>query len=329
MPKAVSHTELSPRGAYPEVTSLVQLRYIARQLHMFRPRLARSDQAGGLLTRYRGRGMNFEEVRHYHPGDDVRSIDWRVTARTGETHTKLYQEERERPVVILVDLRSPMFFGSRRAFKSVVASGIAAALGWAGLHHSDRIGAMIFTDDAIDTVRPRRSHHAVLAMIHAMVELAGELDSPVPANGSQPMKLLLEEARRISRPGTALFLVSDCHDLDESCAQPLYLLTRHADLQVLRIADPLELSLPAQSLTISDGRQRTFLGAGNRPLREFFAERHAQARADVEQLCRRHRLPLLDFDTASPLVPTLLDYFGNRQRDNSRLSAPAARELAP
>ena len=314
MTQVLSHAELSPRGAYPEVAPLVQLRYIARQLQLFKPRLARSDQAGNLLTRYRGRGMNFEEVRDYQAGDDVRSIDWRVTARTGTTHTKLYQEERERPVVILLDLRSPMFFGSRLAFKSVAACGIAAALGWAGLQHSDRIGALLFSDDDIETVRPRRSHHSVLSMIHGMVARAGALESPVASNGSQPLQVLLEEARRIARPGSALFLISDCHDLDERCAQPLYLLNRHADLQVLRIGDPLEQQLPDQSLTISDGHQRTFLNAGNRPLREYFAETQAEARSAVAQLCRRHRLPLLDFDNTQPVVPALLSYYGARQQ---------------
>ncbi|WP_323844050.1 DUF58 domain-containing protein [Microbulbifer magnicolonia] len=318
MLKALNHTELELRGAYPEVEPLVRLRYIARQLQLFKPRLARSDQAGGLLTRYRGRGMNFEEVRDYQAGDDVRTIDWRVTARTGTTHTKLYQEERERPVVVLLDLRSPMFFGSHLAFKSVAASGIAAALGWAGLQHSDRIGALLFGDRDIDTVRPRRSHHAVLSMIHGMVARAGELQSPIAEPGSQSLKTLLEEARRIARPGSALFLISDCHDLDESCAQPLYLLTRHADLQVIRITDPLERQLPAQSLTISDGRQRTFLNAGSRPLREYFADKQAQARADVEQLCRKHRLPLLDFDNTQPLVPALLSFYSARQPANGR-----------
>ncbi|SDZ78928.1 DUF58 domain-containing protein [Microbulbifer marinus] len=314
MPQAAPHSELVLRGAYPKVGPLVQMRYIARQLQLFKPRLARSDQAGNLLTRYRGRGMNFEEVRDYQAGDDVRTIDWRVTARTGSTHTKLYQEERERPVVILLDLRSPMFFGSHLAFKSVAASGIAAALGWAGLQHSDRIGALLFADREIDTVRPRRSHHAVLAMIHGMVARAGELHSPIAEQDCQPLKQLLEEARRIARPGSALFLISDCHDLDESCSQPLYLLSRHADLQVIRITDPLERQLPAHSLTISDGRQRTFLNAGSRPLREHFAEKQAQARADVEQLCRKHRLPLLDFDNTQPLVPSLLSYYGSRQQ---------------
>ena len=314
MTQLLSHAELSPRGAYPEVAPLVRLRYISRQLQLFKPRLARSDQAGNLLTRYRGRGMNFEEVRDYQAGDDVRSIDWRVTARTGTTHTKLYQEERERPVVILLDLRSPMFFGSHLAFKSVAACGIAAALGWAGLQHSDRIGALLFSDNDIETVRPRRSHHSVLSMIHGMVARAGALESPIASNGSQSLQLLLEEARRIARPGSAMFLISDCHDLNDNCAQPLYLLNRHADLQVLRVSDPLEQQLPELSLTISDGRQRTFLNAGNRPLREHFAETQAEARAAVAQLCRRHRLPLLDFDNTQPVVPTLLSYYGARQQ---------------
>ena len=325
MAEVSNQRELDLRGAYPTVEPLVQLRYVARQMQLFRPRLVKSDQAGSLLTRYRGRGMNFEEVRDYQPGDDVRSIDWRVTARTGTTHTKLYQEERERPVVILLDLRSPMFFGSQRAFKSVTACGIAAALGWAGLQHSDRIGALLFSDHDLETVRPRRSHHSVLAMIHGMVALAETLDNPVPMEGSQPLKQLLDEARRVARPGSALFLISDCHDLDEDCAQPLALLTRHADLQVLRVSDPLEQHLPEQALTISDGRQRTFLNASNRALRTQFAELQTEARAEAERLCRRHRIPLMDFDNTQPLVPALLSVYGGRQngsrQQNHRPSA--------
>ncbi|GAA5523466.1 hypothetical protein Maes01_00011 [Microbulbifer aestuariivivens] len=313
MAEVNKQAELDLRGAYPSVEPLVRLRYAARQMQLFRPRQVKSDQAGSLLTRYRGRGMNFEEVRDYQPGDDVRSIDWRVTARTGSTHTKLYQEERERPVVILLDLRAPMFFGSQRAFKSVAACGIAAALGWAGLQHSDRIGALLFSDHELETVRPRRSHHSVLAMIHGMVALAETLDSPIASAAGQPLKLLLEEARRVTRPGSALFLISDCHDLDEDCAQPLALLTRHADLQVLRVTDPLEQQLPEQSLTISDGRQRTFLNAGSRVLRREFAELQSEARAEVAQICRRHRIPLIDFDNTQPLVPALLAVYGGRQ----------------
>lgn len=324
MQQTLNDTDFNLHGAYPQIEPLLRLRAVARQLKLFKPHLAKSDQSGNLLTRYRGRGMNFAEVRHYQAGDDVRSIDWRVTARTGKTHTKLFQEERERPVMILLDLRSPMFFGSHRAFKSVTASGIAATLAWAGLQHSDRIGALLFADNEIETVRPRRSHHSVLAMIHGIVARAGTLASPTNGNGKQSLPLLLEEARRICRPGSALFLVSDCHDLNHSCEQPLYLLRRHADIQVLRISDPMELNLPRESVTISDGRARTFLGAANRSLRDNFAKHQAEVRAQTEQLCRKHRLPLLDFDNTQPLVPALLRYYSQRpqsQRPQARTEA--------
>ncbi|WP_288129628.1 DUF58 domain-containing protein [Microbulbifer sp.] len=324
----INHDELNLRGAYPEVAPLVRLRHIARQLQLFQPKASKADQAGQMLTRYRGRGMNFEEVRNYQPGDDVRSIDWRVTARTGKTHTKLFQEERERPVVILLDLRSPMFFGSQNAFKSVAASAIASALAWSGLHHGDRIGALLFSDQSVETVRPRRSHHAVLASIHGMVAAAGALNSPVSASGYQPIKILLEEARRIARPGSALFLVSDCHDLDASSEQALYLLTRHADLQVLRITDPLERALPDQPLTVSDGRQRTFLGFGraNRGVRDNFALQQQQVRAQTEQLCRKLRLPLIDFDNTQPVVPALLSIYGGRPQTAPSMSKTSGSE---
>ncbi|AQQ67523.1 hypothetical protein Mag101_07630 [Microbulbifer agarilyticus] len=313
MVESLNHRELELSGAYPEVAPLIRLRHIARQLRLFKPRVNRSDQSGNLLTRYRGRGMNFEEVRYYQPGDDVRSIDWRVTARTGKTHTKLFQEERERPVVILLDLRSPMFFGSQNAFKSVAACSIASALCWAGLQHGDRIGALIFSDQGVNTVRPRRSHHAVLAAIHGMVDSATSLDSPIAADGSQPLSALLEEARRVARPGSAVFLISDCHDLDASCEQSLYLLTRHADLQILRVSDPLEQQLPDQAVTISDGRQRTFLGKGKQALKQQFARHQHQIRENAAQLCRRLHLPLLDFDNTQPVVPKLLSTYGDRQ----------------
>ena len=115
-----------PQGAYCQLENLLGSRFIAGDLKLGKLRPARSLLAGSERTRYRGRGMDFEEVRLYQPGDDIRSIDWRVTARTQVPHTKLYREERERPIFVLVDQRSPMFFGSKRCFKSVLAAYLAA-----------------------------------------------------------------------------------------------------------------------------------------------------------------------------------------------------------
>merc|ERR1711916_149956 len=126
--------------------------------------------------------MEFEEVRVYQPGDDIRTIDWRVTARTQVAHTKLFQEEREKPVLLVVDQRSNMFFGSQRCFKSVYAAHIAATLGWAAIYQNDRVGALVFGDDQQRDVRPKRSKHAQLSFLQQLVEFNHKLISPVPKN---------------------------------------------------------------------------------------------------------------------------------------------------
>ena len=116
------------RGAYLELNELIALRFPAKQLKLGRKKRALSNLAGPNKTNFRGRGIDFEEVRRYQPGDDIRTIDWRVTARTGSAHTKLFREERERPVLVVVDQRSSMFFGSSHCFKSVLAGQLAACL---------------------------------------------------------------------------------------------------------------------------------------------------------------------------------------------------------
>ncbi|GMG88314.1 DUF58 domain-containing protein [Biformimicrobium ophioploci] len=305
---------LDQSGPYPSSDTLVRLRSVGRDLQLFAPRTpSTSEQAGNLRTRYKGRGMDFAEVRGYQAGDDVRTIDWRVTAKTGETHTKLYTEERERPVLLLVDLRSPMFFGSKRAFKSVTACHVAASLAWAGLQHGDRVGALVFGDHGLETVRPKRSHHAVLALINEMVRVAGALDSPVAAADAPRLSTLLEEARRIARPGSAIMLASDCHDLDEDCEHPLYLLQRHADVQILRILDPLDRALPRDSITLSDGNKRCFADKHDTQLRNAFENSQLAVRQTTDRLCRQFGLPLIDIDNTQPVVQQLRQVYRAKQ----------------
>ena len=124
---------LNPAGAYSDLAQLLRLRFAAQDLKLFAKRPVRSLLTGGERTRFRGRGIDFEEVRLYQPGDDIRTIDWRVTARTQVPHTKIFREERERPVFMVADQRATMFFGSQRCFKSVLCAHICALLGWAAL----------------------------------------------------------------------------------------------------------------------------------------------------------------------------------------------------
>src|SRR5690606_14119579 len=162
--------------AVPSISQLVELRFQARHLRFF-PKRQATSAGSGYRSRYRSRGMDFEEVRPYQPGDDIRTIDWRVTARTTQPHTKVFREERERPLLIALDLRNSMFFGSRR-LKSMVACEVAATLAWAGLAANDRVGGLIFTPDGQRDIRARRSKHNVLRFINDMRKSCQELLEP-------------------------------------------------------------------------------------------------------------------------------------------------------
>ena len=165
--------------AIASLSEMVRLRYAARELTGFPQVQARQMMAGGHRSSFRGRGMDFDEVRIYQPGDDVRTIDWRVTAKTQVPHTKIFREERERPVLVVCDLRGPMFFGSQR-LKSVVACEISAALAWAGLSANDRVGGLVFGAQQQAEVKSRRSHHAVLQYIHQLQDFSQQLLEPAP-----------------------------------------------------------------------------------------------------------------------------------------------------
>ena len=139
--------------AVANINELIQLRLAVKELVFFPRKIAHSQLAGGQRSLFRGRGMDFEEVRHYQPGDDVRAIDWRVTARTETPHTKVFREERERPIFIITDLRRPMLFGSK-TLKLDTACKLSAALAWAGINSNDRIGALLFGARQQLTIRP-------------------------------------------------------------------------------------------------------------------------------------------------------------------------------
>lgn len=316
--------DLNPRGAYTDLAALLRCRFAAQDLKLFAHRPARSLLAGAERTRFRGRGMDFEEVRLYQPGDDIRSIDWRVTARTQVAHTKIFREERERPVFMLVDQRSPLFFGSSRCFKSVLAAHIAALLGWAALANGDRLGALVFGDYHQRDVRPRRSKHAVLELLHQLQDYNHQLQSPIaPApvqlpsgQWQKPNRLqdMLADARRIAKPGCALFIISDFADMDASAEQQLFELARHTDVTLIHVYDRLERELVSNStLTISNGRERLQLAANEKGFQQAYQNRFDTQLQLLTQTCKRLRIPLLSYATHEDVQDGLRKAFGRKK----------------
>ncbi|AFU97439.1 DUF58 domain-containing protein [Simiduia agarivorans] len=301
---------LEPKGAYTELPLLLATRQAAKGLSLFHRRQPRSALAGGHASRLRGRGMEFAEVRPYQPGDDVRSIDWRVTARTQKPHTKLFVEERQRPVFFMIDQRAAMFFGSRRCFKSVYAAQLGALLSWSVSASGDKVGGLIAHASGVQDDRAQGSQHAALALIHRLHQCNHQLHSPTASDQESSLASWLSDARRAAKPGATLVLISDFHDWDADCEKSLALIQRHNDTLVFQIHDPLERHWPGDGeLSVSAGGEAIAL---NPALAKTF-NRHWLARQQaVEACCARLGIRYYLLDTATPLAPFVQQHFGSR-----------------
>jgi uncharacterized protein (DUF58 family) len=295
---------LPAQGPHCELQQLIELRYAANKLDLNQRRRALSLLSGPNKTNFRGRGIDFEEVRSYQPGDDIRTIDWRVTARTGSAHTKLFREERERPVLVCTDQRNRMFFGSQYCCKSVLAAQLAALLSWAALQGGDRLGGLVMGDAEHREVRPRRSRRSVLALLNHLTDL----NRALPAEPPQPalrFSDLLVELRRIAKPGSALFIISDFSDaLEQRALEHIHQLSRHMEITALHCSDPLERELPpAGRYCVTDGSNRTDLQTGARSIRQAFSERFESGLQKLQSQYSQLGIPLIEARTdQSPLA---------------------------
>lgn len=259
--------------------------------------------AGQYLAPHKGRGMEFAEVRHYQHGDDIRSIDWRVTARTGETHTKLFQEEKERPVFVFTDFSNSMLFGSQLLLKSVQAAHISALVAWSACQRGDRIGGIVFNQHSHLELKPSAREKAVLKLCHNLCDahqLALEnIDKPAANNFSDNLKRL----NHLAKPGSLVYIVSDFNALDDASFKQLELLARHCELIGCHISDPFEHQLPAfkQTVTVSANNQQFALPLMDKSFRQRFAKNAEHAFSARVHRLTKSGLNLLSFDAAKAL----------------------------
>lgn len=299
-------------GAYVSLPELIEQRFGASKLDLGQRKRALSLLSGPNKTNFRGRGIDFEEVRAYQPGDDIRTIDWRITARTGTAHTKLFREERERQVLVCVDQRSSMFFGSRHCCKSVLAARLSALLAWAALQRGDRVGGLAFSDSDHSEVRPRRSRRSVLALLNAVQEMNHALPQPAE-NTPLTFSDMLVELRRIARPGSTIYLVSDFIGAgDQEALEHMNRLARHLEITAIHCSDPLERSLPESgTYAVTDGQSRARLYTGDRKLRQAFSERFDQRFVALQQSLGKLGIPLIEASTADSPLALLQAYYAS------------------
>jgi uncharacterized protein (DUF58 family) len=284
------------------LAELVDMRHAARRIEQPPGRALATCLAGPYRSALTGRGMDFEEVRAYQEGDDVRGIDWRVTARTGRTHSKVYREERERPVWVYTDLAPGMHFGTRCAFKSVAAARAAALIAWSARRSGDRVGALVRAPSGARIFRPRAQESQLFQILGALARgTADESEQAAETSAS-----CLSRLANAVRTGSRVVLLSDFSDLDEAGRRDLARLARRADVSCVLVFDPIETEPPPSgTYRVSDGQAVLSIDTSGRRFREAYCERFAARLAALTELCRKHRIDLVPLQTVDDPVAVI------------------------
>lgn len=299
---------------------LLQLRVSVKGVKLKAINAARAPLAGGHVSRFRGRGMDYQESRNYQPGDDVRNMDWRVTARVGKPHVKVYEEERERPVILLVDAGPSMFFATQGRLKSVQAARAAAFLAWATVAQGDRVGGLLFNGHHVE-IQPRRGNRAALHMCKALVEETEPEKGLTGEAKPDSLATALKRLRRVARPGSLVFVLSDFYTLDDEAIKQLRRLQLHNDVVGIQFSDELERHMPPPGrYLITDGRETAPLQLFSPAAQQLYQQWIDQHQNELHKTFRRNGIPLLELSTGDDVPTALRGWFGaNRVLPRSSL----------
>jgi len=279
-----------------------------RRIEITTRRLVNDVFAGEYRSTYRGRGMEFNEVREYRPGDDIRSIDWNVTARTGDPHVKVFVEERELTVVLMVDMSSSGEFGSVSRAKRNLAVEVAALLAFAAIRNNDRVGLIAFTDRIEKYVPPKKGVDHGMRLISELVRLE-------PSGSKTDLAGALEYLMRVQRRRSVVFLLSDF--LAEAYDKNMRIVNRRHDLTVLPLSDPLEETLPDVGLVwLEDAEtgRRTLVDTSDRQVRLTVSKSSAERRAQLDYLFRSSDIDAVPLRTDRDYATPLVNFFRQRAK---------------
>jgi len=299
--------KLKSDGVNLTTAELLRYQQLAKLMNLTPKKVPQARLSGSYLTRHKGRGMEFDEARHYQPGDDIRAIDWRVTARTGKTHTKIYREERERPVFIFCDYLPSMGFGTKLLTKAVQAAHISSLISWSAAARGDKVGALVFNQNSHKEIKPLSRKKAVLHVCHELIALSqgAHGEQPNTARDQDAFSDACARARRLAKPGSLVYLVSDFQNMSTAAQQHLTHLTRHCEVRAIVVDDPFEHKLPEtnalQSVNVSDGvvNQRWVLGDSKETL--SYSEWREEQNTAITQMLKQMSIARYHVSSAYPL----------------------------
>ncbi len=301
-------------GVYTTLQDLIKLQYQATGFSFLPRQPVHSLLSGRHTSRLRGRGLDFEELRQYQPGDDIRTMDWKATKRARQPYVRVYTEERERPVLLLVDQRISMFFGSQVNMKSVTAAEAAALAAWRVVAAGDKVGAVVFNDIEIREIQPRRSKKTVMQILQRIVEQNNDLSvdkavSPNPGN----LDRALEKAVQLAGHDYLICVISDFSGLSDKSLHHVKQLVRHNDVMLFPIYDPLAKELPPDSrLVISDGNSQILLDSSESRLQKRFPEFLQGRLKTLSDALNKFGVPILPVHTTESVALQVRETLGYR-----------------
>ena len=297
-------------GAYVSLNDLINLSGSTYKVP--RRRRTRARLIGDRVSKQRGRGVDFDEVRLYQPGDDVRNIDWNVTARKGDPHTKIYTEERERPTLIVVDQSMTMFLGSKLRMKSVAAAEFGARLAWYTLLHRDRVGGLVLSRRGIDSIKPLRNSATVVKLLNVIAQSNQKLkldsQSSLQISSKQDQwNALLFQLNHVLQAHHRITVISDFNGIDGDSIQRLLVRGFRNDMHIVHVFDEIERNLPPSNFySVTDGGAQLSFDSGQRKLRDEYEQRFELHQNRLQSMCLRFNVNFTSISTDDDLE--LIDF---------------------
>ena len=278
-------------AVFASLESLVKDKYQTYRLNSVEGKKTSKHDIGESRSIFKGRGMDFDEVREYQPGDDVRLVDWHLTAKIGKVYTKVFQEERERQVWFLIDLRSGMKFGTKQAFKSVIAAHIMAMLGWFFIQKKDKVGGLILSDSQIQVFHPSKLRKKIMFFFNSVSENTKKEQHFDKIDEEISLAQATLKLRRSCRNGNIVFVISDFSDLNEETLKCLASLARTNEVTFINVYDVLEGRCPSPNLyAISDGKSNSLLDTRSKDIHDAYIYHFQKRLLQLEDFVTKYHI---------------------------------------
>jgi len=304
-------------GVYVTLDELMKFSYLAKGFSFLPSQSVHSILSGRHGSKVRGRGMDFSEMKQYVQGDDPRSMDWKATRRTGKAYIRVFNEERDRNVWLLISQRNSMFFGTKKMMKSVSAAHLSALAAFKILDSGDRVGAVVYNDEKLTFFKAQRSIQGVMQILSEVVRQNQSLKASNTLDDHSQLNEALKIISASAKHDDLIILIGDGTAVDEKSVKYITNLAAHNDVLATLIYDPMEKELPvSSSLFFSDGNSAVDVDSGNKGFQERFKNRLEEREDKLKHISMQHAVPLLSITTERPVLDQVLEQLGRAASKN-------------